>query len=227
MRRGIPTATSALLVFCLLSACAPSGVDTPALSSVATQCVSPSNSAATPGPDSEWPPPDTCGEFLPAPDLLYLPFRIPGCGGTVLVMGGDSRTLEYKATVRDDGSTRVDYRGNYTLDIARDYGGGLDAFVDELAVSGRGFDLHSQDGLTVTYSREGPAVVAPVDSVEAQGFSEEGFPALFYFESGTVTETVVFTGSDAVAVDEAEFTESTARGVQSVCHLLDPSNPGE
>ncbi|MET0842245.1 MAG: hypothetical protein ABWY23_00220 [Mycetocola sp.] len=224
MRRGISTVAPILLVVFVLAACAPLLADTPAPSNVPTECA---DSAATPGPDTEWPPPDTCGEFLPAPALLYLPLEFPGCGGTVLVMGGDSRTLEYKATVRDDGSTLVEYRGSYTLDIARDYGGGLDAFVDELDVSGRGYDLHSRDGVTVTYSREGPAVFASLDAAEAQVFAEEGFPALFFFESGTVTEKVVFTGSDAQAVDEAEFTENTVNGVQSVCYLLDPANPGE
>jgi hypothetical protein len=182
----------------------------------------PSN-VATPDPeqDPEWPPADSCGEFLPAPDLLYTSSEVQGCGSTVIVMGGDARTLEYRATAHDDGSTLVDYRARPNVDIARDYGGGLDA-------SGTGYDLYARDGLTVTYSREGPSILVAVDAVEAQAFSVEGFPALFYFESGTVTEKVVFTARDsnAVTVKSAEFTENTAAGVQRVCYLLDPSGAG-
>jgi hypothetical protein len=235
--------TTAVIAAGLLAGCdqpnggitSPSIYGTTSPSSTETAGCTPasrSNHATAPGSEQpDWPPDDTCGKFVPAPELLYAPFDAQGCGGTVTVVGGDPQIqkLEFRASVRSDGSTFVDYRGRNTVDVMRDYGGGLDAFVDELDVSGTGYDLYTQDGLSITSSRQGPSIFMATGPVEAQAFSAAKLPKLFYFEGGTVTERVVLTArnSDTTEVISAVITENSAVGVRSICYLLDPAKPGE
>lgn len=173
-------------------------------------------------PPGEWPPADTGGEWVPAPDFLTGPKTVAACGTEVTITPGDAQELEYLAIEAVDGSTYVLYRGATTADVAREDG----ALLEELDVSGPGYERYSEDGLTVTFSFEGPTITAAFDEVEAAVFEQAGLPAFFYYDGGNITETVVFPADpEAETIVSAEVTDNTATGVRDVCEMLDEVAP--
>lgn len=171
----------------------------------------------------EWPPADTGGEWLPLPDIFNEPIVVPACGATITITGGDVDDGEYLAVEAVDGSTYVLYRGAATVDVSREDG----AFIDELDVGGPGYERHSEDGLSVTFSYEGPTITAAFDEVEAAVFEAAGLSAVFYYTGGNVTETVVFDADpEAETIASAEVTRNTATGVRDVCEMLDEAAAG-
>lgn len=126
--------------------------------------------------------------------------------------------VEYLAIDAADGSTYVFYRGAATVDVSREDG----ALLHELDASGPGYERYSADGLTVTFSYEGPTITAAFDAVEAAVFGEAGLPGFFYYAGGNITETVVFSEDpEAETIVSAEVTNNTATGVRDVCQMLD------
>ena len=177
------------------------------------------NGLAPGGPPVNWPPEDTAGAWLPLPDEMYPVFETAACDSIVTLSPGDVREVEYRATEQDDGSLRIDYRGGTTVDISRESDG---AMIDELDASGPGYELISEDGLTVTFSWDGPSVIAAFDEVEAEVFVQEGFSPVFYYASGNTTEVVAFPDDpEATTIVSAAFTNNTAEGVRDVCDMLD------
>jgi hypothetical protein len=168
----------------------------------------------------EWPPADTDGEWLPVPDELWAePLTLPACGSTVTITVGDVQEDEYRAMQQSDGTVRVEYRGDLTVDIVRESDG---ATLDELANGGPGSEIYSADGLTVVFSWDGPAAIFAFDEVEEAVFAAQGLPPIFYYESGNTTERVVFSEDPAATtIESAEFLTDTARGVRDICDMLD------
>jgi len=167
----------------------------------------------------EWPPADSDGEWLPLPEGENGGFSVEACGSTVTASPGDVDETEYQSMHQADGTIRVEFRGDSTLDVTRESD---DATLDELEAGGPGYQLYSADGLTVTYSYEGPGIVGAFDEVEAAVFAGQGLPPVFYYETGTTTERVVFSEDpEAATIESAEFLTDTALGVMDVCDLLD------
>lgn len=171
------------------------------------------------GTEVVWPPADTGGEWLPIPDFAYEAYDVQACDSVVTVSPGDQRSGEYQAIAQADGTTRIEFRGASTADLVRQSDG---AVLDELDDSGPGYQIVSADGLVVTYSFDGPSLFGAFDEVEAAEFASHGLPPLFYYTSGTITETVVFSPDpEAETVESAEIVTDTALGVHDVCDLLD------
>ena len=169
------------------------------------------------GPD--WPPADTGGAWLPLPEEVAQAFSVAACDSTVTVSSGDVLDVEYSAMHQADGTVRVEYRGEATIDVTRESDG---AQLDELDVSGPGYEIFSADGGSITFSWEGPSIIGAFDEVEAAVFAAQGLPPLFFYESGNTTERVVFSGDpEAETIESAEFLTDTALGVADVCDLLD------
>jgi hypothetical protein len=166
-----------------------------------------------------WPPADTNGEWLPVPEDLFPPTPLPACGSTVTISIGDVFEVEYQAQEQSDGTIRIDYRGDQTTDLVRESDG---ATVDELDTGGPWTEIISADGLTATFSVDGASIYFAYDEVEAAAFAAQGLPDLFYYETGTITERVVFPEDPAATtIVSAEILTDTARGVQDVCDMLD------
>ena len=167
-----------------------------------------------------WPPADTNGEWLPVPDELFTADApVAACGTTVTIRSGDVFEVEYQALELADGTIRVEYRGDSTTDLVRESDG---ATVDELDTSGPWTEIYSPDGVTATFSVDGASIYFAYDEVEAAAFAAEGLPDLFYFETGTITERVVFPQDPAATtIVSAEILTDTARGVRDVCDMLD------
>jgi hypothetical protein len=171
------------------------------------------------GEEFLWPPPDSEGQWLPVPDEINQSFPVAACDTTVVVGPGDVFELQYHAMHQPDGTIRVEYRGHTTVDVVRESDG---AMLDELDVSGPGYEIISPDGLTVTFSWYGPSLIGAFDEVEAAAFAAQGLPPLFYYESGNTTERVVFPEDpEAETIVSAEFLTDTALGVRDVCDMLD------
>ena len=171
------------------------------------------------GEEFVWPPEDTNGEWLPAPDEAFGPVTLEGCGSSVTMTPGDVDETEYQAMEQADGTIRVEFRGASTADLTREHDG---AMIDELDTSGPGHEIYSPDGLTVTFSWEGPSFFYAWDEVEAAVLAQQGLPPVFYYEEGNLTERVVFDAdSEAETISSAEVLTDTMRGVYDVCDLLD------
>ena len=197
------------------------GAATLALSTATTAAATedPPQETTTEEAPVEWPPADTDGEWLPVPDELAQPIVLEACGSTVTGTTGDVMELEYQAMHQPDGTIRVEYRGESTLDIARESDGAL---LDELEAGGPGTEIYSADGQSIVFSWEGPSVIFAFDEVEAAVFAAQGLPSIFYYESGNTTERVVLSEDpQAPTIESAEFLTDTARGVRDVCDMLD------
>jgi hypothetical protein len=168
----------------------------------------------------EWPPADTGGEWLPVPDEVYAQSRtIEACGSTVTGTIGDVRDGEYQSLHQADGTVRVEFRGDVTMDVVRASDG---AMLDELENGGPGAEIYSPDRLTVTFSYDGPSVIFAFDEVEAAVFAAQGLPSIVYYDEGNTTERVVFSADPAATtIASAEFLTDTARGVRDICDMLD------
>ena len=135
------------------------------------------------------------------------------------VTPGDVRDRDYRANVVRGGATRVELRGGDTVDVMRKSGC---AMLDELDNCGPGYGLISVDELTQVYSLDGPTVFGAFDAVEALAFVDEGLAPLSYYESGNITERVVFSEDpDAETIVSSEFLTDTALGVEDVCDIVD------
>jgi hypothetical protein len=100
----------------------------------------------------------------------------------VTIDSGDLREVEQRSEVLDDGTVFTEYRGGQTVDLTRQSDG---AMVDELDISGPGWDLASADGTEVLVSLDGPSLIWAGNEVERAAADEEGLPYLMYFEEGT------------------------------------------
>lgn len=178
---------------------------------------------AEPPAEVQWPPASTHGKFVPYPDGLKQPFTLPACGSEVTIGPGDVDESEYRALVTADGDTVVEYRGAVTADVTRASDG---ATLDEVDVSGGGFETYAADGSSVTFDWSGASIVVAYDEVEAQEFAEAGLPQAFLYLSGSLTETVTFEsapqpGQEVPPVASAEITENSTEYVFDLCDLLD------
>ncbi|MBJ2120934.1 hypothetical protein I6N91_08090 [Arthrobacter sp. MSA 4-2] len=170
-----------------------------------------------------WPPADTGGEYLPVPEDYYEPFSVKACGSTVTVASGDVREVEYKSRVKDDGRTKVKYRGDATVDLTRASDG---AFIDELDISGPGTQRISADGLSIEDSLKGASIIFPMGDRDAQALAAAGFPEFFYYEGGTLTiEAQLSEDPAAVEPLSVRVTTNTTRQVRDVCEMLDEAGP--
>ncbi|WP_294564035.1 hypothetical protein [uncultured Arthrobacter sp.] len=170
-----------------------------------------------------WPPADTGGEYLPVPEDYYAPWKVEACGTDVEVTSGDIREVQYKSRVKDDGRTKVKYRGNATVDVTRASDG---AFIDELDISGPGTQRISADGLSIEDSLKGASIIFPMGDRDAQALAAAGFPEFFYYEGGTLTiEAQLSQDPAAVEPLSVMITTNTTRQVRDVCEMLDEAGP--
>jgi hypothetical protein len=162
-------------------------------------------------------PEDTHGKFVPAPDEYYQPQEFKACGTTVVVAPGDVRKTQYKATHADDGTVRIVYRGEATVDITRLDG----AKVDELDVSGRTSERYSPDGLSVTLKAWGPNLAWATDEVEIKELAEEGLPAFLYFEGGKISGNFTFADETLSSIVSLDITRNSVKKARDVCQMLE------
>ncbi|WP_458780598.1 hypothetical protein [Arthrobacter sp. D3-16] len=164
-----------------------------------------------------WPPADTNGEFVPAPDEYYAPQEAKACGTTVKVTPGDVRKTKYKATHADDGSIRIVYRGKATVDITRPDG----ATIDELDISGRTSQHYGPDGLSVTLKVWGPNMIWATNEVEVKELAKQGLPAFLYFKAGKLAAKAKFADATQSSVVSLDTTHNSVKGARDVCKMLD------
>jgi hypothetical protein len=125
-------------------------------------------------------PLDTGGEWVAAqPVTSPLPEY---CGG-IFLTSGDQRG-EWRVT-RDEEGDRIEYRGAATLDIL---GPDFTVLVDELNVSGEGFEFHGVDG-SAQFEFDGPNVFYAFPE-EVEALAAAGLPPAFYFTQGTIADTI-------------------------------------
>lgn len=106
-----------------------------------------------------------------------------------------------------------------TVDITRESDG---ATIDELDISGAGWDLVSEDGTEVLIELEGPSLVWAGNDVERAAADEAGLPYLSYYEEGTVllrVEVDPETG-ETLAADTLRTTVADEDEVD-LCDVLD------
>jgi len=214
-----PVAVFLVIAVALLPACDQSTNSevTPTNSEVTTSCQSSTNTGNEDA--AKFPPADTCGQFLPAPDYLTAGETVEACGGPWWIGPGNINKVEYRSTVLGDGSTMVEYRGKSSATVYRTEKG-MNAFLDEMDTSGAASALFSADGLSVTRSWDGPNIVATGDEVEAKAFAAEGLAPIFYFETGNMTEKLEFTDSARTRIRKAELRINSAAGIHDVCAML-------
>ena len=158
-------------------------------------------------------------EFIDVPEDsdFYDAFEVPGCGSTLTFEGGDVRELEYRYTVLDDGSDRLSFRGDATVDITRESDG---AEVDELDASGPGFSETSADGTAQTNGFFAPGFFYSTDQADREAYAAAGLPEVFYYTEGYFQESIVYAeDSDAVVAAVVEVNE--VKDAVDVCELLD------
>jgi hypothetical protein len=174
-------------------------------------------------PPFSFPPPDTGGQFVPLSPFAAETFAVEACGSLVVVGPGSVLDAEYRSTHNPDGSVLVEFRGASTVDVLRVADGKA---LDELDVSGPGFELVSADRRSITFSYDGPSIIGAFDPVEAAAFAAAGLPPVFFYEGGNFTETVQFADGPfgpGAGVESATIDSNTMTGVQDVCDLLDAS----
>lgn len=176
------------------------------------------SSADDPPPAAPWPPEDTHGEFLPVPDAFYAPYDIQACGTTINLRAGDVRKTTYKSVHFPDGSVKIVYRGDATLDVTRSSDG---AAVDELDVSGRYSERHGPDGLTHKVTAWGPSMIWAVNEVEVKELASEGLPSFLYFTNGKISGESRFADETQASVVSLDITHNSVKGAQDVCKMLD------
>jgi hypothetical protein len=175
-----------------------------------------------PPAEVQWPPASTHGAFRVLPANAE-PVTLPACDSQITFTLGEVDTLQYRALVNPEGDTVVEYRGDITVDVTRASDG---AVLDEVALSGKGFEVHSADGTTVTADYPATSMFVAVEELEREAFAEAGLPEAFLFLSGRFTATLTWdpgnpgTPEDPVLVS-AEITEYPTDYVFDLCDLLD------
>jgi hypothetical protein len=182
-----------------------------------------SASPAEPPAEEQWPPASTHGAFRPVPPAFSQPQTFPACDSELTLSPGDIDEREYRALVTAEGDTVVEHRGESTVDITRASDG---ATLDEVDISGGGFETYAADGTSVTFDWAAPTIVVAFDEFETETFAEQGLPEAFLYLSGRLTETVTFEsapelGQEVPPVVGAEITENSTEYVFDVCDLLD------
>lgn len=182
-----------------------------------------SASPAEPPAEEQWPPASTHGAFRPLPPAFSQPQTVPACDTELTLSPGDIDARQYRALVTAEGDTVVEYRGEATVDITRASDG---ATLDEVDVSGSGFEVFAADGSSVTYDWSAPTLVVAFDEFETEAFAEQGLPQAFLYLSGRFTETVTFEsapelGQEVPPVVGVEITENSTEYVFDLCDLLD------
>jgi hypothetical protein len=160
--------------------------------------------------------PEGSGDWVPVEQLrpdYYEPFSGPACGTTVTVSSGDVREVEARETVQEDGSTLTEIRGDATVDVTREDTGQT---IDELDVSGAGYDLLSADGAQLTVYLEANSILLVMDNpVDLAAFDAAGLPHLTYYTKGTVTFHVTL--DPATGEPSAVEIDNNARRVVDLC----------
>lgn len=147
-------------------------------------------------------PLDTGGAWVPAEPVTR---AFPDvCGGIFLTTGDE--VGEWRVTRNEDGD-RIEYRGAATVDIL---GPDRSALVDELDVSGEGFEFFGADG-SAEFEYAAPNVVFAFPE-ELEAFEAAGLPANFYYTQGTFADTI----SPDLEVDLTSVPEDAV----DVCSLL-------
>ncbi len=109
----------------------------------------------------------------PVPEEYYASVEIEACGSVVTIDSGDVREVEQRSEVLDDGTVFTEYRGEQTVDLTRASDG---AMIDELDVSGPGWDLVSADGTEVLVELDGLSIIWAGNDVERAAADEAGLP---------------------------------------------------
>ena len=132
---------------------------------------------------AEHPAPGEDEGWAPVPEEYYASVEVEACGSVVTIDSGDVREVEQRSKVLDDGTVFTEYRGAQTVDLTLASDG---ASIDELNISGPGWNLVSADGTTLLVELDGPSLIWALNDVERAAADEEGLPYLMYFEEGTV-----------------------------------------
>lgn len=147
----------------------------------------------------------------------YEPFSGPACGTTVTIASGDVREVEARETVREDGSVLTEIRGDATVDITREDTGQV---IDELDVSGEGYDLISADQRYFEIYLEGPSILlASLGPIDEAAFDAAGLPHLAYYKRGAVT--IRSTGDPETGELLSEEIDVDAHRIHDLCTWFD------
>jgi hypothetical protein len=125
-------------------------------------------------------PADTGGAWAPEERVTM---ALPDVCGGIFVAAGDL-SGEWRVT-RDEAGDRIEYRGAATVDLL---GPDRAVLVDELDVSGAGFEFFGLDG-SAEFEFAGPNLVWAFPE-EVEAFEAAGLPENFYFTEGTFADTI-------------------------------------
>jgi hypothetical protein len=168
----------------------------------------------------------TDGKWVPVDESYYEPFTDEACGTEVTVAPGDVREVEVRVTVYPTGDVKTEYRGRATVDVTRESDG---ASIDELDVSGEGFDIvgaPDEGGrVNLLVSLEGASIALPMNDVQARSLEAAGLPEFLFWIGGNVTFREVLQLGESQESEpetvEAAIIANTAVGVHDVCDMLD------
>jgi hypothetical protein len=145
-----------------------------------------------PAPDPEDP---GQGQWMPVDPAYYGEVQAESCGSIVTITAGDVRQFEQRVTELATGEILTEIRGAATLDLVRESDG---AVIDELDISGAGFDLQRTvgDEVRITQVLYGASLLFPYagSAVDLAAFEAAGIPDLAYFtdpEQSVEIETTV------------------------------------
>ena len=171
-------------------------------------------------------PVGTDGKWVPVDESYYEPFTDEACGTDVTVAAGDVREVEVRVTTYPTGDVKTEYRGRGTVDVTRESDG---AFIDELDISGEGFDIISapdENGqVDVVVSLEGASISLPMNDVAADALTAAGLPEFLFWIGGNLTFEdrlqLGETEDSLPEIVESAIIHNTAVGVYDVCEMLD------
>jgi len=171
---------------------------------------------------TEDPDPGQDGGWQPFPEEYYAPAEVEACDSVVTIASGDVREGEERSRELGDGTVYDEFRGDLTVDVTREDDG---AMIDELDVSGPGWDLISADGTEVLVELEGASIIYALNDVEREAFDEADLPEVFFFEEGTVLLRFVVDPATGESLS-ADVLQVDA-DVVDVCELLDEAAEDE
>jgi len=143
--------------------------------------------ASPAGAHSGEPAPDNDAGWVPIEQLrpdYYGAFSGPACGTTVTFTTGDVAEVEARETVNEDGSVLLEIRGEQTVDVTREDTGQT---IEELDVSGEGYELFQPDGTVENYLEANSILLAGFGPIDEAAFDAAGLPRLSYLTKGSVT----------------------------------------
>lgn len=162
------------------------------------------------------------GQWEPVDPAYYDAVQAESCGSVVTITAGDVREVEQRVTELATGEILTEIRGSATLDLVRESDG---AVIDELDISGPGFDLQRTvgDEVRITQVLYGATLLFPYagSAVDVAAFEAAGIPDLAYYADPEQSVGLEITIDAATGEPlEVEFDEVDAELVD-LCALFE------